>query len=146
MPIYMQIAGLKGDVTAKGFAAWFSIYSFSWGMSSTGGRPQPASFNVQFAPVTSASKIFLDCATGKHIDSVIIAELKPEGPEYFRVTLTDVLISSYSIGASDGEAGPPMLTVAFEFNKILERYAIAMADGSVRYESNFFDFASGVGG
>lgn len=92
-----------------------AISSFSWGVSQTrsstgeGGDAGRVVFSdVSFTkPVTQLSgALFLGCISGKHFSSVVVTVAKKKGKDkkepYLTYTLSDVVVSSYSVSGREG--------------------------------------------
>jgi type VI secretion system secreted protein Hcp len=68
-------------------------------------------------------KLILACATGQHIPKAAMAMRKAGGDqkEYLKITLEDVMVSSYSTsGAGGGES--PTESISLAFGKITFEY------------------------
>jgi len=115
---------------------WIEIQSFHWGVSQTssslsggGGSAGKAEFKDlmvtkkldKFSPM-----LVKDVATGAHQKKVVLEGYAKDanGSEvvYLRITLTDVLVSSYETGGEGGGAELPMETVDFNFAKVSYSY------------------------
>ena len=107
VPMFAQKApkSTAGTLTL-GTAVNEPIFEFSFGVSQTLGAPGggggvgKATFDdfTMTKPLTKASADrFLACAQGRHFPSAVITVLDGKGNAVARVTLTDVLISSYSV-------------------------------------------------
>jgi type VI secretion system secreted protein Hcp len=94
-----------------------AISSFSWEVSQSrpatgeGGSTGRAVFtDLSFTkPVTQlSSALFLACTAGKHFPSVVITVAKKKGKDkgqqFYVVTMSDVLVSSYQQSGGEGDA------------------------------------------
>lgn len=124
---------IKGESKQKGFDGQIEVLSFSWGVSqaagfSYGGGGGVSKANVQdlsvsFRQNAASPKIMEFCASGKHIDEVILTCLRAAGDKaekYLEITLTDVLISSYQTGGSGDDM--PIESMSLNFQKVKEEY------------------------
>src|SRR6266436_1945535 len=134
MPIYMNIDGIPGEVTAKGFEKSIEVLSFSWGVTSTSVRASgsgagagKASFqDLHFVQTTQSSSPLLlkACATGQHIKQALITFIKGEnsagaGGGFLKIKLEDVWVSSYQTGAAESANGDmPSEEISLNFAKI----------------------------
>lgn len=132
---------IKGEAQQKGYEGQIEILSFSWGVSQaggfsygTGGTSSQANLqdlSVSFRHGPASPKLMLNCATGKHLTSVVLTCLrasdKPE--KYLEITLTDVVISSYQTGGSGDDM--PIESMSLNFAEIKEEYFEQKDDGSV---------------
>ncbi len=86
-----------------------------------------------FTAVTSKAspKLMVLCANGKHVKSAVLVARRP-GPanqEYLKITLTDVMVSSYEIDGSSGDVSVD--EVSLNFAKIQIDYKPQNANGSL---------------
>ena len=107
---FLKLEGIDGESVDKEFARWIDITSWSWGVSNSGtthvgggagaGKANVSdfSFTTQFS--AAAAKLFLTCATGKHIPSALITGRNDRTGVFLKIKLTDVLVTSYQTGAS----------------------------------------------
>ena len=126
--MYLQIPNIKGGVGTKGFAGALNVLAFSWGASNPSVAAQPPGAGSAKASVQDVSiTAYQDTATS----SLIAALLKgaPLGNAVLTVvygasasgvapvsdvyTMTNVIVSSASLGGSGGE---DQLTVNYSFN------------------------------
>ena len=139
---YLKIAGIPGESTAVGHAGEIEIESFSWGASnsgstSTGGGGGAGKVSFQdFSFMKSLDKasplLMSHVATGKHVPTVALVAVRATGKQqqdYMKITLTDVLISSYQNGGSSGGAATD--SFALTFSRIEFEYRPQRADGSL---------------
>ena len=156
MPIFMRIDGIEGDSNAADFKNWFELTSFSWGESNSGGSASGGGggagkvtfqdFHFMKRTGKGSPAIMLHCANGKHIPAVQIVITVPRGRRevYLKYTLSDVLITSY---APEGDQGSyPSESISLAFGRFAYDQAVQAGDGSVRYESAFWDLKQNRGG
>ena len=141
-PIYMKIEGVDGEVLDETHPSSIEIESFSWGMSNptttTGGgagtgKVVMQDFHFVKRVDKSSPQIMLHCATGRHMTKVELFLRKAGGDkpiEYYKVTLEDCLVSSYSTSGS-GSEDRPMESLSLNFTKITYSYQVQKADGSL---------------
>lgn len=139
---FLKIDTIPGESTDGKHKNEIEIESFSWGLSNSGsgahggagGAGKAAFQDFSFVtPVSKASpKLFLACASGEHIKQAILTARKAgKGQqEFLKVTLTDLLVSSYQTDAAGGDAVPTD-QVSLNFSKIEVAYREQKADGSL---------------
>lgn len=149
--IFLKLDGISGESQDSKHKGEIEIESFSWGVSNAGSAAHGASGGggagkVSFqdfhftTPVSAASpSIFRACATGKHIPKAVLTVRKAgERPvEFYKITLTDLLVSSYSQGGSStDESNAPVDQFSFNFAKIEVNYQQQNSDGTVTTPPN----------
>lgn len=153
----LEIDGIKGESAVKGHEGALQIESFSFGVSNPGsfsaggggGAGKVAFQDLHFTKhIDKASPIlFRTCATGEHIKKAVLFVRKSGGDQqdYYTITLSDLLVSSYQNGGSTGS--DPVDQFSMNFTKIEIVYFPQNADGSrgepVRAG---YDLAKGTGG
>ena len=121
MAIYLEIEGIEGNVTSKGFEKMIEVSSFNWGVGraisqNTGrmanreaSRPSISEITVTKVVDKATPLLIQESTVGTKGKKVLIHFVTTGGDqleEFLSYTLEDTLISSYSIGASsDGEPG-----------------------------------------
>lgn len=137
---FLKIDGIEGESANSRHGGEIEIESFSWGaaQSGTGGSGGGGAGKVSFqdihftAKTSKASpKLMLACASGEHIkDAVLVGELSGKrGQKFLEIKLTDVLVSSYQSGGSDGNV--PTDSFSLNFAKIEFTYYPMNRDGSL---------------
>lgn len=126
----LEIDGIKGESVDEAHKGSIEVMSWSWGMSAatsvTGGGGVGKVSLQDFHFVTKGGKaspqLMLACATGKHIAKATLHVRKsgPDRPqEYIKITLEDILISSFQqSGNSGGSSSVPYDAVQIFFNTI----------------------------
>jgi type VI secretion system secreted protein Hcp len=112
---FIKIGSLKGESVVKGFEDQIQVLSWSWGMSQSGTTHTAqgggaGKVNVQDLTFThnvdaASPNLVKACCTGEHFDTATLTMRKAGGTalEYVTLTLTEVIISSVSMGGSGGE-------------------------------------------
>jgi type VI secretion system secreted protein Hcp len=130
---FLKLGTLKGESVVKGFEDQMQILAWGWGMTQTGtthsasggGAGKVDVHDLQFTKHLDAASptLALSCCKGTHYDSAVLTMRKAGGTalEYVTITLTDVIITSYSTSASSGE---DLLqdTIALNFGKFKYSY------------------------
>jgi type VI secretion system secreted protein Hcp len=128
---FMKIDTIPGEVTDKGHEGWIQIDSASWAVSraitmSGGGGSQQASaptftdLKVSKKIDSTSPKLFLSAVTNNPATVTVELLSTPPGDSsvkvYYRITLTNVLVSSLGSSAGAGAAGTE--EIAFHFGTI----------------------------
>jgi len=138
---FLKLEGIDGESTDDKHKGELDIESWSFGVAQMGsgghgggGGAGKASFqDMHFTTKANkgSPKLFLACATGEHIKKATLTVRKAgkEQQEYYKVTLSDCLVSSYQAGAG----GAPTVTDQFALNysKIEFEYKPQKADGTL---------------
>ena len=135
MGIYADFGQIQGSVTAKGFENHIEWEHFGFaanrnitmkvgaGSERESDKPDVGVFTLGKVMDKSSPKMFLGALVGKAIDKVQVKCVKTSGDaveQYLSYTLSDVLVSTYSVSGS--EDGDPFESVALAFNKIEMKY------------------------
>lgn len=143
---YVELTGIEGEATAKGFEKKIEIFSFSWGASSpvtigsgTGGisasRVSISSFNVMKKTEVSSPKLFKACCTGEHLTKMTVSMRKQTGTggqDVFLIyTFDEVLVESIQWSGSSGGDDTPTESVSFAFGKVTVEYKTQGKDGKL---------------
>ncbi len=138
----LEIDGIKGESKDKKHADTIEVDSVSWGVSNaatmsagTGGGSGKASFSdLSFSSsVGKQSPLLMQaCATGKHIATakLYVRKQGTDQLDFYVITLTDLLVSSYQSSASSG-GSVPNDSFSLNFAKIEFSYSPQKADGSL---------------
>jgi type VI secretion system secreted protein Hcp len=125
---FLKLDGIAGESTDAQHKGEIDVLSFSWGETQEGGGGggaggggagkvvmQDFHFTTRFNSASAA--LFLACASGKHIkQGVLIGRRlgKAGGKEsFYKVTMTDVLVSSYQTDGSGGEVPTDQFSLSF---------------------------------
>ena len=140
---FLKLDGIDGESTDSKHKGEIDIQSFSWGLTQTGahsgmgggGAGKAVFQDVHLVSrISKASpKLSLACATGQHIKSAILVSRKAGGSqeEYLKITLSDVLVSSYQSGGSGQSDIVPTDQFSLNFAKIEYEYKEQKADGTL---------------
>jgi type VI secretion system secreted protein Hcp len=126
--MFIKIDGIIGDSRDHKHKGEIELLSFSWGLanqtSNTGGgggsgKPVVQDFSIVKEMSSSSPALMEKCCTGEHISSATITLVNKETKEeFYKIKLTDVLISSYQTGGSGGGGAVPMDQVSFNFSSV----------------------------
>jgi type VI secretion system secreted protein Hcp len=138
----LELDGIKGESKDKSKPATIEIMSFSWGVSNPGtmaggggGGAGKASFSdISFMTEVNAAStsLFLRCANGKPITKATL-HCRKQGDtpqEYYTVTLSDCILSSFQASGSSG-SDLPTESFSLNFAKIEFEYKPQKEDGTL---------------
>jgi type VI secretion system secreted protein Hcp len=140
---FLKIEGIEGESQDHKHKGEIELASFNLGAHQTGahaaggggGAGKVSMEDVTFVMMVNKAspKMFLACANGQHIPNALLTCRKAgkEQQEYFKVKLTDVLISSCTIGGPHGGEVLPVNNVSLNFAKMEIEYKEQKADGSL---------------
>jgi type VI secretion system secreted protein Hcp len=142
---FLKIEGIDGESTDLQHKDAIEISSFSFGVSNpttissaTGGagagKAQFQDFHFTSSMTKASPKLMLSCATGTHIKKAELFCRKAGGNErapveFLKITLTDVLVSSYQTGGSNDII--PTDQFSLNYAKIEFDYTPQKSDGSL---------------
>jgi type VI secretion system secreted protein Hcp len=144
---FLKIDGIPGESMDSKHKDQIDIQSFSWGetnmanqSSGGGGGAGKVSFqDFHFtANVNKSSPIIAyHCASGKHITKaeVIARKQGDKQQDYYLVTLTDVVVSSYQ--SHGGASIVPSESYSFAPAKVEWEYKVQKSDGSLDKGAKF---------
>lgn len=139
--MFIKIADIEGESTDNKHAKEIDVLAWSWGASQSGsfhggggGGAGKASFqDISFTKYIdkASTNLLKSVASGQHIKDAILTVRKAGGDnpvEYLIITMTGVMVSSYSTGGSGGEE---RLTenVTLNFAKVEMQYTPQDAKG-----------------
>ena len=154
---FLKIDGIQGESRGDRHKDEIEIESFSWGETQSGtfavgggggsGKISMQDFHFTM-PVNKASPaLFLACAQGDHIKNAILTCRKAgrDQQEFLKVTMNNVLVSSFQIGGAGGVV--PTDQISLNFAKIEVEYQEQDATGKlVGSIKTWFDLKSMKGG
>jgi type VI secretion system secreted protein Hcp len=138
---FLKIEGVDGELTSEKHKGEIEILSYSWGVSQQGGSSTgggAGAGKATFQDFTfvknmdrSSPLLFVKAATGEHIKEVVLTGevAGKRGQKFMEIKMSDVLISSYQQGGSDG--GVPTDTFSLNFAKIEFKYYPADKSGAL---------------
>ncbi len=138
---YLKITGVDGDSKDDKHPQWIQLASYSFGAHNAGtagtgggmGAGKVAMQDFSFTPQgdSGGPDLFLKCASGAHIAEAKLEVQKAGGTKmvFFKVTFTDILISSFNTAGSQGMT-IPQNAVSFNFAKIKIEATAQNNDGS----------------
>lgn len=134
---YIDLKGVEGEATAKGFEKKIEIFSFSWGASNpttvgsatsglSAGKVSISSFNVMKKTDKSSARLFAACCRGDHFDTLVVTMRKAvgeggQGP-FLIYKFSNVMVESIQWSGSSGGDDTPTESVSFAFAKVEIEY------------------------
>ena len=137
---FLKLDGIAGESTATDHKGELDVLSFSWGVShpgtaqTGGGGGKPSFQDLQVVtPISIASpKLFLACATGKHLKSATLVGARHLGkgkePIALEITMEDILVTAV-MEATDPDA-PLTEQISFSYAKIVMTYTPVTSSGA----------------
>lgn len=136
---YIQIDGIKGEVTAEGYEGWIEVGSVQWGVargiSSTAGGREASAPSISEITLTktldsTSPALFLRAVGGiSNIATVKLHLVTPSSGStntntvFYKLTLSNVLVSSQSNSGSTGD-DRPQESISLNFSKIEVEYLV----------------------
>jgi type VI secretion system secreted protein Hcp len=139
---FLKIDGIDGESTDDKHKNEIDVQSWSWGENNSGthaggggggaGKVVMQDFHFVMKVNKATPKLVLACATGQHIKEATLVCRKAGGDqqEYMKIKFSDLLVSSFQTGGSQGEV-VPVDQISMNFSKIEFEYKPQKADGSL---------------
>ncbi len=139
---FLKLDGVDGESTDEKHKGEIDVLSWSWGESQSGthaggggggaGKVSMQDFHFVMKVNKASPKLMQSCASGEHIAKgvLICRKAGTEQQEYLKVTMTDLLISSYQTGGSAGDVIPTD-QISVNFAKIELEYKEQKKDGTL---------------
>lgn len=140
---FLRIDGVPGESTDKEHKGEIDVTSWSWGETNPGvhvgagpvgaGKVSMQDFHFVTQVSKASPRLLLACASGQHLKSATLTARKAgkAQQEFLRFDFTDLLVSSYQIGASEASDVLPLDQVSLAFSKIQVQYKEQKADGTL---------------
>ena len=139
---FLKLEGIDGESKDSKHPGEIDLQSFSWGQAQTGshgfggggaGKVRMQDFHFVMKNCKASPKLFLACAEGEHIKKGVLVCRKAgkEQREFLKVTMSDLLVSSYQTGGSAHGDEVPTDQVSLNFSKIEFEYKDQKADGTL---------------
>jgi type VI secretion system secreted protein Hcp len=139
---FLKVDGIEGESQDGKHKGEIDVVSWSWGETIAGdaaergmgaGKVSMQDFHFVMPVNKSSPRLMEACASGQHIQK---AELTcrmsgREQQEYLKVTMWDLVVSSYQTGGSGGEGMLPVDQVSMNFSRIEFQYKEPKADGTL---------------
>lgn len=140
---FLKIDGIEGESTDDKHKGELEIQAWHWGAVNQGtfgagggggaGKAEFSDINISKFADKSTPLLLKAVATGQHIKQMILVCRKAGGDkqEYLKLTLEDVMISSYHSSAAGGSSPIPNESIDLNYAKIKYEYKPQKADGSL---------------
>lgn len=136
---FLKIEGIDGESEDSKHKGEIEILSWSFGATNSGGMSygggggtgkvsmNDISFSKRYDK--SSPKLLLHCCNGKHLTKMVFVARKQgeEQLEYLKITLTDVLVTSYQASAGGADASD---SFSVDFAKIEQEFTPQQATGT----------------
>jgi type VI secretion system secreted protein Hcp len=123
---FLKLEGIDGESTDDKHKGWIDITSFSfgatqqtsWGSGTGGGgagKVSVSDFHITKKTDKASTPLFVKCATGEHIATakIVCREAGGDAVEFFKFTLTDVLVSGIQFsGSHSGDRGDESVSIS----------------------------------
>jgi len=139
---FLKIDGIEGESQDSKHKNEIQIESFSFGETNSGtaalgggfgaGKVVMNDFHFTMTVNKATPKLFQACASGEHIKSAVLVARKAgkDQQEFLKWTFTDVMVTSYQHGGSQGDV-IPVDQISLNFAKVEIEYKEQKADGSL---------------
>lgn len=141
---FLKLEGnFEGESADKQHKGEIDLESWSWGESNAGthsggggggaGKVVMQDFHFVMKVNKVSPKLFLACASGEHIKKAILTCRKAgkEQMEFLKVTMSDLLVSSYQTGGSGHSDIVPTDQISLNFAKVEFEYKEQKTDGTL---------------
>lgn len=140
---YLKIDGIKGESKDSKHKDEIDIESWSWGETQSGthaggggggaGKVSMQDFHFVMKVNKASPELLLSCAEGRHIKEAILVCRKAgkDQQEFLKITMSDLLVSSFQTGGSSGADVVPTDQISLNFSKIQYEYKEQKADGTL---------------
>ena len=140
---FLKIDGIEGESHDSKHKGEIDLESWSWGEQQTGtshagggggaGKVHMQDFHFVMKVNKASPKLMLACASGEHIKKAVLVARKAgkDQQEFLKVTMSDLLVSSYQTGGSGHADIVPTDQISLNYAKIEFEYKEQKADGTL---------------
>jgi type VI secretion system secreted protein Hcp len=140
---FLKIDGIEGESKDGKHKGEIELESWSWGETNVGdaahrggmgaGKVSMQDFHFVMKVNKATPKLMQACATGEHLKKAVLTVRKAGTvqQEFLKITMTDLLVSSYQTGSSRGDGIIPVDQISVNFAKVEFEYKEQKTDGSV---------------
>jgi type VI secretion system secreted protein Hcp len=140
---FLKLDGIDGESHDSKHKGEIDLESWSWGESQAGthgggggggaGKVSMQDFHFVMKINKASPKLMLACATGEHIKKAVLLCRKAgkEQQEFLKVTMSDLLVSSYQTGGSGHSDIVPTDQISLNYAKIEFEYKEQKPDGTL---------------
>jgi len=143
---FINIAGVPGECTTKGYENWIQVITYSFGVSQhsggsmsaagglSGGRADFDALTFQHTLDSAAPALALACSSGQHLKTATLAVCRSTGDgqstKFMEYAMTDVIVTKISHAlATNGPDPITTETVGLAFGQITWTYTVVGQDG-----------------
>jgi len=139
---FLKIDGIEGESQDDKHKNEIDLQSWSWGETQVGahaagggggaGKVNMQDFSFVMQVNKASPKLLLSCAGGDHIKKAVLVCRKAgkDQQEYLKITMSDLLVSSFQTGGSAGNV-IPVDQISLNFSKIEYEYKEQKAEGGL---------------
>ena len=140
---FLKLDGIDGESQDAKHKASIDVESWSWGETQSGthsggggggaGKVSMQDFHFVMKINKASPKLMLACATGEHIKKAVLTCRKAgkEQQEFLKITMTDLLVSSFQSGGSGHADIVPTDQISLNYSQIDWEYKEQKPDGSM---------------
>jgi type VI secretion system secreted protein Hcp len=140
---FLKIDGIDGESADSKHKGEIDVESWSWSEHQSGthsagggggaGKVAMQDFHFVMKVNKASPKLMLACADGEHLKKAVLTCRKAgkEQQEFLKVTLSDLLVSSYQTGGSARGEVVPLDQISLNYSKIEFEYKEQKADGTL---------------
>jgi type VI secretion system secreted protein Hcp len=140
---FLKIDGIEGESQDSKHPGAIELESFGWAMNQTGtfangggggaGKVQMHDCHFVMKHGKASPKLMLACAEGEHFKKAVLTARKAgkDQREFLKVTLWNVLVSSFQTSGRGGHDEIPVDHISLNFAGIEHEYKEQKADGGL---------------
>jgi type VI secretion system secreted protein Hcp len=140
---FLKIDGIDGESQDHKHKGEIHLESWSWGESNGGsaahsggagaGKVNMQDFHFVRQFNKASPKLAIACASGEHLKKAVLTcrRAGKDQQEFFKVTMSDLIVSSFQTGASNHGDVLPTEQISLNFSKIEWEYKEQKADGTL---------------
>jgi type VI secretion system secreted protein Hcp len=140
---FLKIDGMEGESQDSKHKGEIELDSWSLGAQQAGtaatgggggaGKVKWSDFRFVSKCSKGSPKLALACANGEHIKKAVLICRKAgkDQQEYLKLTMTDILVTSYQMGGPNGGNVLPTDQVSLDYAKIEMEYKEQKSDGTL---------------
>jgi type VI secretion system secreted protein Hcp len=140
---FLKLDGIEGESQDSKHKGEIDLESWSWGEAQGGtfssgggggaGKVHMQDFHFVMKVNKASPKLLLACASGEHIKKATLTARKAgkDQQEFLKITMSDLLVSSYQTGGSGHGDIVPTDQISLNFAKIEYEYKEQQPDGTL---------------